>query len=132
MHSCDIYRNGRFGPGFGGRPLPEEATEPMVDEYLRTAAQYFASGGDPDSVTPVPSGSVSVSHRWSDSTLTGTFSGRCSSYSWGADEAVRTLLSCLVGVFFNHERTMTLFRFLSECAENNYHVLVEVLFQSFF
>ena len=106
MHSCDIDRNGRFGPGLEGRPLPEKATEPMVDEYLKTAAQYFASGGDPGSATPVPSGSVSVSHRWSDSTLTGTLSGRCSSYSWGADEAVRTLLSCLVGVFFNQDRTM--------------------------
>ena len=106
MHSCDIDRNGRFGPGLEGRPLPEKATEPMVDEYLKAAAQYFASGGDPGSATPVPSGSVSVSHRWSDSTLTGTLSGRCSSYSWGADEAVRMVLSCLIGVFFNQDRTM--------------------------
>lgn len=87
-------RNGKFVPGLEGRPLPEEASEPIVDKYLGAAAQYFQYVSDSDRETPVPSGSASVSYHWSDSTLTGSFSGRCSSYSWGADEDVSAIHCC--------------------------------------
>ena len=87
-------RNGKFVPGLEGRPLPEEASEPIVDKYLGAAAQYFQYVSDSERETPVPSGSASVSYHWSDSTLTGSFSGRCSSYSWGADEAVSAIHCC--------------------------------------
>ena len=65
----------------------------MVDKYL---ARYLKSVSDSESETPVPSGSASVSYRWSDSTLTGSYSGRCSSYSWGADEAVSGMHALLL------------------------------------
>ena len=72
----------------GFAPL-EDPDEPFAESYLD---RYLASihDGDDDSgdATPIPSSSLSISHGWSDTTFTGSASGRCSTYSWGVDEGV--------------------------------------------
>ena len=75
--------------------MPEKPNEPIVDEYLENAAaQYFISSSldESSSATPI----MSVSHS-------GSLSGRCSTYSWGADEGVSVCVCvclCLSGSYF--------------------------------
>ena len=88
IHSPSLHRAGLNSRTLEGHAPLEDPAEPLADSYLD---RYLASLRDTDDsgdITPIPSGSLSISHGWSDTTFTGSASGRCSTYSWGADEGV--------------------------------------------
>ena len=72
-------------------PLPEDPMEPLLDLFLSNAEGLFGAASSSEGLdggsTPVPSGE-GLSQPWSERTLTGSASGRCSALSWVADEAV--------------------------------------------
>ena len=71
----------------------EDPNEPFADSYLDRYLASIHDGDESGDATPIPSGSLSVSHGWSDTTFTGSASGRCSTYSWGVDEGVSRMCS---------------------------------------
>ena len=74
---------------FKNHPHPEATRNFQTDADKRsTRVQNHISEGTHVNNDTGSSG-LSASHRWSDYTLTGSISGRCSAYSWGQDEAVR-------------------------------------------
>ncbi len=76
-----------------GHPLPERPSEPIEDCYLEGGEEREAYlPREPSSLTsssPTPVPGMSPWPVWSDATLTGSLSGRYSTFSWGAEEGVR-------------------------------------------
>lgn len=62
-----------------GRPLPEDAVSPTLDQY------YVLD--DEDRIEDTPT-TLSASYQWSDTTLTGSVTGRSSYCSWTGAEGV--------------------------------------------
>lgn len=69
-------------------PHPE-AKRDMVLDLKHQSVKHHSDRMDRGQANNASTGSsLSNSHRWSDSTLTGSVSGQYSTYSWGLDEAV--------------------------------------------
>lgn len=101
-------------------PLPEDPMEPLLDLFLSNTEGLFGAASSSEGLdggsTPVPSGE-GLSQPWSERTLTGSASGRCSALSWVADEAemdrvaaekVRRIFSKVNAALYREKSTGTL------------------------